>query len=56
MGGIGKPTLVCTLYERIYHQYNVHCFIDVVSKIYLNSNTLGVQKLLPSRCLNEKKI
>ncbi|XP_022634387.1 TMV resistance protein N-like [Vigna radiata var. radiata] len=54
MGGIGKTTLVRALYERIYHQYDFHCFIDDVSKIYRDSSSLGVQKQLISQSLNEK--
>ncbi|XP_022634012.1 TMV resistance protein N isoform X2 [Vigna radiata var. radiata] len=54
MGGIGKTILARALYERIYHQYDFHCFIDDVSKIYRYSSSLGVQKQLVSQSLNEK--
>ncbi|KAG2396988.1 TMV resistance protein [Vigna angularis] len=56
MGGIGKTTLVRALYERICHQYNYRCFIDDVSQIYRDSNSLGIQKHLISQCLNEKNL
>jgi len=56
MGGIGKTTLARALYERIYHQYDFCCFIDDVSKIYRDSRSLGVQKQLISRSLNEKNL
>ena len=56
MGGIGKTTLAWALYERIYHQYDFHCFIDDVSKIYRDSSSLGVQKQLISQSLNEKNL
>ncbi|RDX88609.1 TMV resistance protein N, partial [Mucuna pruriens] len=56
MGGIGKTTLVRALYERISHQYDLHCFIDDVSKIYRDSSTLGVQKKLLLQSLNEKNL
>ncbi|WVZ04464.1 hypothetical protein V8G54_025270 [Vigna mungo] len=56
MGGIGKTTLARALYERIYHQYDFHCFIDDVSKIYRDSSSLGVQKQLISQSLNEKNL
>ncbi|WVZ03030.1 hypothetical protein V8G54_023836 [Vigna mungo] len=56
MGGIGKTTLARVLYERIYHQYDFHCFIDDVSKIYRDSSSLGVQKQLISQSLNEKNL
>ncbi|BAT90131.1 TMV resistance protein [Vigna angularis] len=56
MGGIGKTTLARALYERIYHQYDFHCFIDDVSKIYRDSSSLGLQKQLISQSLNEKNL
>jgi len=56
MGGIGKTTLARALYERMFHQYDFHCFIDDVSKIYRDSNSLGVQKQLISQSLYEKNI
>ncbi|WVZ02557.1 hypothetical protein V8G54_023363 [Vigna mungo] len=56
MGGIGKTTLARALYERIYHHYDFHCFIDDVSKIYRDSSSLGVQKQLISQFLNEKNL
>ncbi|XP_017432943.1 disease resistance protein Roq1 isoform X2 [Vigna angularis] len=56
MSGIGKTTLARALYERIYHQYDFHCFIDDVSKIYRDSSSLGVQKQLISQSLNEKNL
>ncbi|KAK8464684.1 hypothetical protein PHAVU_010G054200 [Phaseolus vulgaris] len=56
MGGIGKTTLARALYERICHQYDFHCFIDDVSKIYRDSSSLGVQKELITRCLSEKNL
>ncbi|XP_022636911.1 TMV resistance protein N-like [Vigna radiata var. radiata] len=56
MGGIGKTTLVRALYERICHQYNYRCFIDDVSKIFLDSHLLGLQKQLISQTLNEKNV
>lgn len=55
MGGIGKTTLARALYERISHQYIFHSFVDDVSKIYQDSNALGVQKQFLSQSLNEKK-
>ncbi|WVZ01291.1 hypothetical protein V8G54_027360 [Vigna mungo] len=56
MGGIGKTTLARALYERICHQYNYRCFIDDVSKIFLDSRSLGLQKQLISQTLNEKNV
>ncbi|QCD86510.1 hypothetical protein DEO72_LG3g1033 [Vigna unguiculata] len=56
MGGIGKTTLGRALYERICHQYDYHCFIDDVSKIYQDSSSLGLQKQLISQSLNEKNL
>ncbi|KAG2376900.1 TMV resistance protein [Vigna angularis] len=56
MGGIGKTSLAWTLYERICHQYDFHCFIDDVSKIYRDSSSLGLQKQLISQSLNEKNL
>ena len=54
MSGIGKTTLARVLYERIYHQYDLRCFIDDLSKTYRDSRSLGVQKQLISQSLNEK--
>ncbi|KAG5127021.1 hypothetical protein JHK82_027856 [Glycine max] len=56
MGGIGKTTLAHVLYERISHQYDFHCYIVDVSKIYQDSNILGVQKQLLSNYLNGKNL
>ncbi|CAJ1978699.1 unnamed protein product [Sphenostylis stenocarpa] len=56
MGGIGKPTLAQALYERISHHYNIHCFIDDVSKIYRDTSSLGLQKQLLSQSLKEKNL
>ncbi|XP_022633771.1 disease resistance protein TAO1-like [Vigna radiata var. radiata] len=56
MPGIGKSILTRALYERIYHQYEFHCFIDDVSKIYRDSSLLGLQKQLISQSLNEKNL
>ncbi|XP_020226179.1 TMV resistance protein N isoform X2 [Cajanus cajan] len=55
MGGIGKTTIAQSLYERISHQYDFCCFIDV-SKIYQDSSTIGVQKEILSQCLKEKNL
>jgi polynucleotide 5'-kinase involved in rRNA processing len=44
MGGIGKTTLATTLYNKISHQFSVHCFIDDVSKIYRHDGPMSVQK------------
>ncbi|MED6188944.1 hypothetical protein PIB30_090826 [Stylosanthes scabra] len=46
MGGIGKSTLAAILYEKISHQYDASCFVDVVSKTYGDYGSLGVQKQL----------
>ncbi|WVY99862.1 hypothetical protein V8G54_025932, partial [Vigna mungo] len=56
MGGIGKTTLARALYERICHQYDHRCYIDDVSKIFLDSRSLGLQKQLVSQTLNEKNV
>ncbi|BAT92811.1 TMV resistance protein [Vigna angularis] len=56
MGGIGKTTLARALYERICHQYKYRCFIDDVSKIFLDSRSMGLQKQLISQTLNEKSV
>ncbi|KAG5020663.1 hypothetical protein JHK87_016518 [Glycine soja] len=56
MGGIGKTTLARALYEKIADQYDVHCFVDDVNKIYQHSSSLGVQKQLLSQCLNEENL
>nr|KYP33823.1 TMV resistance protein N [Cajanus cajan] len=47
MGGIGKTTLAQSVYERISHQYDFCCFIDV-RKIYQDSSTIGVRALTRS--------
>ncbi|XLS49708.1 hypothetical protein HN51_010385, partial [Arachis hypogaea] len=46
MGGIGKTTLACRLYEKISHQYDVSCFMDDVSKTYRDCGSLGMKKQL----------
>ncbi|RZC09323.1 Disease resistance protein TAO1 [Glycine soja] len=56
MGGIGKTTLALALYEKIAYQYDVHCFVDDVNKIYRHSGSLGVQKQLLDQCLNDKNL
>ncbi|RDX76722.1 TMV resistance protein N, partial [Mucuna pruriens] len=56
MSGIGKSTVVGSLFERISHQYDFRCFIDDVSKIYRDSGALGILKQLLSQCLNEKDL
>ncbi|KAH1247652.1 TMV resistance protein N [Glycine max] len=56
MGGIGKSTLGRALYERTSHQFNSHCYIDDVSKLYQLEGTLGVQKQLLSQSLNERNL
>ncbi|RDX66496.1 TMV resistance protein N, partial [Mucuna pruriens] len=56
MSGIGKSTVVGSLFERISHQYDCRCFIDDVSKIYRDFGTLGILKQLLSQCLNEKEL
>ncbi|CAJ1978701.1 unnamed protein product [Sphenostylis stenocarpa] len=56
MGGIGKTTLARALHERISHQYDIHCIIDDVSKIYRDSSSVGVQKQLLSQTLKEKNL
>ncbi|KAH1143004.1 hypothetical protein GLYMA_12G135600v4 [Glycine max] len=56
MSGIGKTELARALYERISDQFDVHCLVDDVSKIYQDSGRLGVQKQLLSQCLNEKNL
>ncbi|RDY06491.1 TMV resistance protein N, partial [Mucuna pruriens] len=56
MSGIGKSTIVGSLFERISHQYDCRCFIDDVSKIYRDYGALGILKQLLSQCLNEKKL
>ncbi|XLR56055.1 hypothetical protein S83_006727 [Arachis hypogaea] len=54
MGGIGKSTLAKILYEKIFHQYDVSCFVDDVSKTYKHDGPLGVQKQLLCQAFMEE--
>ncbi|KAH1247725.1 TMV resistance protein N [Glycine max] len=56
MGGIGKTTLARALYEKISDQYDFHCFVNDVNKIYQHSGSLGIQKQLLSQCLNDENL
>ena len=56
MGGIGKTTLARALYEKISYQYDFHCFVDDLNKIYQLSGSLGLQKELLSQFLNDENL
>ncbi|XP_058730475.1 disease resistance protein RUN1-like [Vicia villosa] len=56
MGGIGKTTLATTLYAKFSNQFDAHCFIDDVSKIYGDHGPIGVQKELLCQTSKEENL
>jgi len=53
MGGIGKTTLATALFNKISPQYSACCYIDDLSKIYLDSGAKGAQKQILCQALNQ---
>ncbi|XP_027346355.1 TMV resistance protein N-like isoform X2 [Abrus precatorius] len=56
MPGIGKTTLGRALYKTIFRQYDFHCYIDDVSKIFRDFSTLGLLKQLLRQILNDRSL
>ncbi|XP_070663330.1 TMV resistance protein N [Malus domestica] len=55
MGGIGKTTLAKLVYDRIFHHFEVHCFLENVREASKADPTLiRLQKTLLSPMLKEK--
>jgi len=54
MGGIGKTTLATALYNKISHQFPVHCLIDDLSKIYRHDGPISAQKQILCQTLGEE--
>ena len=53
MSGIGKTTLANTLFKEISPQYDAWCYIDDLSKIYLDLGVTSAQKQLLCQVLNQ---
>ncbi|XP_057450973.1 disease resistance protein Roq1-like isoform X2 [Lotus japonicus] len=56
MGGIGKSTLVATLYCRICNQFDASCFIDDISKLFGDYGPIEAQKQILSQILNGESL
>ena len=55
MGGIGKTTLAKLVYDKIFHHFEVHCFLGNVREFSKNDRTLiGLQERLLPPMLKEK--
>ncbi|KAM1661682.1 hypothetical protein TB2_004345 [Malus domestica] len=54
MGGVGKTTLAKLVYDKIFHHFEVHCFLENVREVSVRKRTLvRLQKQLLSPILKE---
>jgi len=56
MAGIGKTTLASVLYDRVSYQFDASCFIENVSKIYIDGGATAVKKEIIRQTIDEKNL
>ncbi|XP_057435400.1 disease resistance protein RUN1-like isoform X2 [Lotus japonicus] len=55
MGGIGKTTLACGLYDRVSYLFEACCFIEDVSNVY-KDGAIAIQKQILRQTLDETNL
>ncbi|XP_058779817.1 disease resistance protein RPV1-like isoform X2 [Vicia villosa] len=56
MGGVGKTTHAAVLYDRISYQFDACCFINNISKLYMDGGGVAVQKQILRQALDERNL